>query len=170
MRCRPIFKVLLCLPLAAAITFATSCRSELADSKTGPDSSADYLPSATIAPVVASQTFVSTASELLDALASLGLACGTLTPQQAQPPELESFTCDGDRHLDVFTFGGAGDIDTWRRDVIGVLCASGIIGAELPIAIGERWAVAVEDGGVADSIAAQLGGAVVHAGDTCKAP
>ncbi len=159
------FRLLL---LATVFTFAASCQSDAPTSDVG--ISPNHAATDTSVPVSAPAAPISTASEVVDALAAMGFACGTLTQQQVQPPELESITCDGVRHLDIFTFAGAAEIETWRRDVIGLLCASGILGAELPIVVSDRWAVATEDAGAADAIAAHLGAAAVHAGDVCAVP
>ena len=44
-----------------------------------------------------------------------------------------------------------------------------MVAAELPVAIGNTWAIGVDDEITASSIAQGLGGSSVHAGDYCAA-
>lgn len=113
---------------------------------------------------------ITSTAELSTALTLLGIGCPELAPQPAQPPEVEAATCDGVAHLDIFVFADSGSIETWRRQVVSVYCASGILGAELPIVVGDTWAVAVKDQAIAAQVAGGLNGVVVHAGDYCSPP
>jgi len=93
--------------------------------------------------------------------------CEVFTPQPVTPPEADSATCDGPVHLDMFTFADSDAVQFWRESVVAAYCASGVLAAELPIAVGKNWAIGVASEDIAKSIAASLGGSVAHAGDYC---